>query len=661
VKDFGRYKIAEEIGRGAMGVVYRAVDPMIGRTVAIKSINSSFVESVGVAAAEYFERFRREAEVAGRLNHPHIVKVYDLGPTYIVMEFVEGQSLATAIRSRTNMQLSAILSLVADVADALDYAHRSGVVHRDIKPANIMVQPDGTVKVMDFGLARIESSTLTAAGEVLGSASYMPPEVVLGQPADARSDVFSLGVVAYELMTGERPFGGATISKIIHNIVRETPRSAHGLNLAVPPDYDEIFYRVLSKDPKARYALAREFASDLMLKRWADRDPTLTATWAGGQTELARAAAVAAVSAVAGAGPAEAASAGEATMMTFSAEEVAGPGDPGSATAMIIDRDGVLAGVRTNARSGEAAEVVEIDGDEPLAALVSEVPPPSMSSEPTPATPSPSAGAHRAGVGLKLGLSLAGAALVCVAVAAAGLYWLTTRVLQAPPSSPVALPATAQTTLPAAATTTVEAAAIPETAAVASTDAAASAARPKPTGVLSITSEPAGARVTVGRAARGRTPVRVEVAPGTWAVVVEKDGFKPWRREVRVAAGAQDVRAALEASPTRPTVAPPSSTLPAAGQVVPLGAGVTPPRKVSGSSPALPRDAQRRRLTGSVLVEFVVTEDGRVEDAKVLESAGDVLDRACLDAVGGWRYAPATLRGSPVRTKQQARFTFVAR
>ena len=147
-------------------------------------------------------------------------------------------------------------------------------------------------------------------------------------------------------------------------------------------------------------------------------------------------------------------------------------------------------------------------------------------------------------------------------------------------------------------------------------------------------------------------------------MAIEKDGFRPWRREVRASGRAQDVRAALEpvAPKTKPAPpAPPAPTMPAAGQIVPLGADVTPPRKLSGSSPALPKDAQRRRLTGSVLVEFVVTEDGAIVDAKVLESAGEVLDRACLEAVAGWRYAPASLRATAVRVKQQARFTFVAR
>jgi len=275
---FGRYKVAEELGRGAMGVVYRAQDPTIGRQVAIKVINERYLASVGVEAEEYFERFRREAEVAGSLSHRGIVKIYDLGPNYIVMELVEGQTLATLMHGRAKQHLSTVLEIVSQVAAALDHAHAKGIVHRDVKPANVMIEADGTVKVMDFGLARIDSSTLTAAGEILGSASYMAPELVVGRPASPQSDLFSLGVVAYELLTGDRPFGGASVSAIIHSIVEKTPRPVHTVNLSLPPDYDAIFAKVLAKDPRSRYPSATAFADALVLKKWADRDPTITAS-----------------------------------------------------------------------------------------------------------------------------------------------------------------------------------------------------------------------------------------------------------------------------------------------------------------------------------------------------------------------------------------------
>jgi TonB family protein len=351
-------------------------------------------------------------------------------------------------------------------------------------------------------------------------------------------------------------------------------------------------------------------------------------------------------------------------MMTTAFDEVAEPGDPGSATAMIIDRDEVLAAAALTTPPAEipATQVLEaLDAEEPLAALVSEVPPASMPA--VQANAVPPVVARRGSVGAKLGIAVAAAAVVMIAIAAAALYWLGRRIVNE--SSATASPATAPVTLAAAALPNAE----PTTVAVAAPPPVAAAlmtqpAPPSPLVVLSITSEPAGARVIVGRTARGRTPTRVEVAPGTWAVAIEKDGFKPWRREVRASGGAQDVRAALEPVPPKVKPAPPtppSPAMPVAGQIVPLGADVTPPRKLSGSSPALPKDAPRRRLTGSVLVDFVVTETGAVVDVKVLESAGEALDRACLEAVAGWRYTPASLRGASVRTKQQARFTFVAR
>lgn len=268
---FGRYEILGEVGRGTMGVVYRARDPIIGRMVAIKAINQSFLKSMEVEAGEFLERFRREAQVAGGMNHPNVVKIYDLGDDYMVMEFIEGESLDRLLHSGTPLPAARKLAVISEIAEALDYAHQQGIVHRDIKPANVMIAREGGhVKVMDFGLARIAQSNLTGAGSVLGSASYMAPEVVLGRTADAHSDIFSLGVLAYEVLTGQRPFGGKSVSVILSKIVSDEPPSAEQIPLELPAGFNEIFERVLAKDPGRRYTTAAAFAAVLAEQPWPE-------------------------------------------------------------------------------------------------------------------------------------------------------------------------------------------------------------------------------------------------------------------------------------------------------------------------------------------------------------------------------------------------------
>ena len=177
---FGRYEVIDEIGDGAMGRVYRAWDPGVNRVVAVKTVKSEYLTRD--TAAEYLKRFHREAQSAGGLNHPAIVRVFDLGDDYLVMELVEGRTLHRVIREAGRLAPEEVLRLLAPVADAVDHAHRAGIVHRDIKPANIMVQPDGQPKLMDFGVAKIEASVMTTAGQILGSPSYMSPEQIAGEP-----------------------------------------------------------------------------------------------------------------------------------------------------------------------------------------------------------------------------------------------------------------------------------------------------------------------------------------------------------------------------------------------------------------------------------------------------------------------------------------------
>jgi serine/threonine-protein kinase len=265
LKQLGRYEILSAIGKGAMGVVYRAVDPMLQRTVAVKTINLFLDDD---ELAEYEARFFQEAKAAGRLNHPNIVTIYDAGKegqvAYMAMEFLEGRELKSLLAGRKALPLPQALDIAAQVADGLAYAHRHEVVHRDIKPANLMVLESGLVKIMDFGIARMRTSEVrTQTGVLLGSPPYMSPEQVLGRRADHRSDIFSLGIVLYEMLTGERPFTGSEMSAIMYHVVHLSPRAPSQINPAVPDILNFIVAKALAKAPEARYQDTRDFANDL--------------------------------------------------------------------------------------------------------------------------------------------------------------------------------------------------------------------------------------------------------------------------------------------------------------------------------------------------------------------------------------------------------------
>jgi eukaryotic-like serine/threonine-protein kinase len=261
---FGRYEVLAEIGEGAMGRVYSAWDPAVSRAVAIKTIKSEYLTPE--ISAEYLGRFRREAQAAGGLSHPSIVRVYDVGDGYLVMEHVEGRTLQQLIREKGRIEPEAVLRLLAPVAEAVDLAHRAGIVHRDIKPANIMVQPDGRPKLMDFGVAHVPHSVMTTAGELLGSPTYMPPEQIAGLDVTGRSDVYSLAVVAYEMLTGQPPFQGKTITQVIHRVIHDLAPPPRRWNADLPVRYDDVFARALAKDPAERFATAGDLVTALALQ-----------------------------------------------------------------------------------------------------------------------------------------------------------------------------------------------------------------------------------------------------------------------------------------------------------------------------------------------------------------------------------------------------------
>ncbi|MDP2878509.1 MAG: serine/threonine-protein kinase, partial [Sulfuricella sp.] len=266
IEKLGRYEILSELGQGAMGVVYKAIDPLIDRTVAIKTINLNLS---GDELADFEERFHREAKSAGRLNHPNIVTIYDVGRTdhvaFMAMEYLEGRELKEIIASGEAPQPDRVAEIIAQIADALAFAHDHGVVHRDIKPANIMVLRNGSVKITDFGIAKMSSGSRTQIGIILGSPKYMSPEQVAGKPVDGRSDIFSLGAVLYELLTGKPAFGGenSTLTSIMYQVLNEMPASPTGINPSIPVAFDYIVARALAKAPENRYQSAREMANDL--------------------------------------------------------------------------------------------------------------------------------------------------------------------------------------------------------------------------------------------------------------------------------------------------------------------------------------------------------------------------------------------------------------
>jgi eukaryotic-like serine/threonine-protein kinase len=263
----GRYEIAGELGRGAMGVVYRAVDPVIGRNVAVKTIRLTEA-GTGLSRPELLSRFQTEARAAGLLTHPNIVVVYDAGEEdglyYITMELVVGQSLQATFDASESFPVPRILRILEQTCSALQFAHERNIVHRDIKPANLMLTADDTVKVTDFGTAKIlQFGTVQQTTHVMGTPSYMSPEQVKGRPVDGRTDIFSLGVVLYEMLTGEKPFPGQSITTVIYKIVNEEPIPPRQLNRSIHPGLNDIVMRALAKEPEERYQSCREMLDDL--------------------------------------------------------------------------------------------------------------------------------------------------------------------------------------------------------------------------------------------------------------------------------------------------------------------------------------------------------------------------------------------------------------
>src|SRR3984957_2780113 len=281
LKRFGRYEIVAELGRGAMGVVYKARDPQIDRLVAVKTV--SMWGQDREEETDFRMRFLNEAQAAGRLHHAGIVSIFDVGESpdnrdqYIVLEYVAGEALNRILAREKKLPLATALKFAEEIAEALDYAHAQGVVHRDIKPGNILVTEDGHAKIADFGIAKLNLAHFTVPGRVMGTPAYMAPEQLSGEGVDGRSDLFSLGVILYAMVVGHSPFQGNSATTVCFKVANREPLPASALDLNLPPELDAVIARAMAKDPKQRYQRGAEFAEEVR-RLQAQRQPGSTTT-----------------------------------------------------------------------------------------------------------------------------------------------------------------------------------------------------------------------------------------------------------------------------------------------------------------------------------------------------------------------------------------------
>src|SRR3984957_2816916 len=279
-KRFGRYEIVGELGRGAMGVVYKARDPQIERTVALKTVILRGQDPE--AEDEFRKRFLNEAQAAGRLHHPGIVTIFDVGEEpehhdpFIVLEYVAGESLNKVLAREKKLSVERALQIAEEIASALDYAHSQGVTHRDIKPGNILITKDGHAKIADFGIAKLNLAHFTLPGKVLGTPAYMAPEQLSGEGADGRSDLFSLGVILYAMVTGHSPFQGNSATTVCFKVANREPVPASALELTLPRELDAVIAHAMEIDPELRYQCGSDLADDLKPLQTQHQQPSTT-------------------------------------------------------------------------------------------------------------------------------------------------------------------------------------------------------------------------------------------------------------------------------------------------------------------------------------------------------------------------------------------------
>lgn len=529
LEQIGRYKILGELGKGAMGVVYKAQDPSIGRLIAIKSIRLDALTEPS-ERQRLRDRLFREAQSAGILSHPNIVTIYDIaeedGMAYIFMEMVNGPPMDALLKAEQPPDGETLLSILRQVAIALDYAHKKGIVHRDIKPANIMVHEDGTAKITDFGVAKIVSQQMTQAGTILGTPSYMAPEQIQGAAITGRTDQFALAVIAYEILTGEKPFVAEHLTTLMFKIVREDFVPPHRLNPTLMPLVQSVMQKAMAKNADDRYPSCVEFVNTLAAAlhasdRWMPlpHGASHNMPTGGSQDKLSTTMQETLAETMAAAPPPKRKPPSEA--------EGAGRGDGQPAALAEAEASAETAPRSADGPQGDGKTALEQQSSAEIRPLPAMAP-----VRPEPSVDAPPAQPSRAG----LWIALAAA----VAVIAAGLYFVMQRDGSAEPpaaAGPAEPAAQADANLPAAQPTT------PQTTAPAATPAQPVAAAPAkavppapppaPTeATFQLTTNPAGAEVVFdgNNDLRCTSPCALNLAIGRHTLTARREGFRETQR-----------------------------------------------------------------------------------------------------------------------------------
>jgi serine/threonine-protein kinase len=604
----GRYQVQDSVGYGAMGAVYRAFDPLIKRTLAIKTIRLD-IPRQSPQYKSFIERFYHEARISGTLSHPNIVTLFDIGEEggvpYLAMEFVEGETLSSILERGVRFPPEKVIGLISQIASAVDYAHSKGVIHRDIKPSNLILYEAERVKVTDFGIAKLVDAEITHSGTLLGTPSYMSPEQAMGDKLDGRSDIFSLGVCAFEMLSGEQPFPGTNVTSILYKLVHVDPVEPANLEMngLVPEKWHEVFGRVLAKRPDDRYQTATDFVQDLeyCLGAWFGgiaEDLRSPAAQAGIDADVAAAPTLAGMPRAANARRRDDSTASYPAIPPFDSGALPAPPDAAPNDTVPPDPQPLPPTVVFNAPMPITGATV----------VMGSTPPRSSATDATfktvPPAPTVKAPIPMPAVTEKVPLSVAAAA-----VAASAAVSEPTRKVAVPAPAPAPAPArkappriSAGLILAAAGVATFLAVGLglaalyrrlstPTTPAPVSAPAAEDAApTPAPTvppavaatGAVHVSSQPAGAAVSIDGQPRGVTPIDVAgLGLGSHAVKVELKGYEPRAQDVTLSAAAPRADLTLPLSRVAPT------TGLADIRSVPFGAVVTVDGAAVGYTPLL--------------------------------------------------------------------------